>query len=71
MEIDGDPARKSDDDPAVGSDPSPDWRIPYFDCLIREVLLMNKIEVRWLARHTKSFVVIKGELYKKSHTKLL
>jgi hypothetical protein len=49
----------------------PDWRISYLDSLIREVLSMDKIEAQRLTRRVKSFVIIKGELYRKSHTKVL
>ena len=52
-------------------DPPTDWRTPYLDCLLHEVLPADKTEARWLARHTKSFVVIKGELYKLIHTEIL
>jgi hypothetical protein len=62
---------KINEDPSVGSDPLPDWRVPYLDCLVREILSINKIEARWLARRAKSYIIIEGELYKKSHTKVL
>ena len=52
-------------------DPSTDWRTPYLDCLLHEVLPADKMKARWLACHTKSFVVIKGELYKHKHTRIL
>jgi hypothetical protein len=52
-------------------DPLTDWRTPYLDCLIRETLLADKMEVRWVTRYAKSFVVIEEELYKKSHTGIL
>ena len=32
---------------------------------------MDKMEARWLAHHAKSFVLIEGELYKQSHTRIL
>ena len=32
---------------------------------------MNKTEAQWLARRAKSFVVIEGELYRRSHTGIL
>jgi hypothetical protein len=44
MEIDKDLVGESDEDPTAGPDPLPNWRIPYLDCLIREVLLMDKME---------------------------
>jgi hypothetical protein len=70
-EIDEDPMGEFDEDPTAGSDPLPDWRIPYLDSLIREVLPMDKTEARRLTRRVKSFIIVKGELYKKSHTKVL
>jgi ribonuclease HI len=71
IEIDEDPVGESDEDPAAGFDPSPNWRTPYLDCLICEVLPMDKTYAQWLTRRAKSFVIIEGELYKKSHTKVL
>ena len=32
---------------------------------------MNKAEARWLARRAKSFVLVEGELYRRSHTGIL
>ena len=29
------------------------------------------MEARWLARHAKSFILVEGELYKRSHTGIL
>ena len=58
-------------DPVVEPDPPTDWRTPYLDCLLHEVLPTDKMEARLLARHAKSFVVIKRELYKRSHTRIL
>ena len=52
-------------------DPPTDWRTPYLDCLLHEVLPADKMEARRLARCAKSFVVVKGELYKHSHTRIL
>jgi hypothetical protein len=46
MKIDEDLVGVSDEDPAARSDPLPDWRIPYLDFLIREVLLTDKTEAR-------------------------
>ena len=43
----------------------------YLDYLLREVLPMDKIEARQLACHAKSFIIIKGELYKRSHIGIL
>jgi hypothetical protein len=55
----------------MGPNPLADWRSPYLDYLLREVLLIDKIEARWLAHHAKSFLIIEGDLYKRSHSKIL
>ena len=60
-----------DEDPAAKPDPLADWRTRYLDYLLREVLPTDKTEARWLARRTKSFVVVEGELYKQNHTRIL
>ena len=60
-----------DKDPAIEPDPLADWRTPYIDCLLREALSMDKMEARWLMCCAKSFVLIEGELYKRSHTRIL
>jgi hypothetical protein len=44
MEIDEDPEAKPDDNPSIGSDSLPDWRVPYLDCLVQEILPANKVE---------------------------
>jgi hypothetical protein len=31
-------------DPSIGLNPLPDWRVPYLDCLIQEILPVNKTE---------------------------
>jgi hypothetical protein len=49
----------------------PDWRIPYLEYLIREVLLADKTEARRFARWVESFAIIEGELYKHSATGVL
>ena len=59
------------EDPVAEPNPLTDWRTPYLDCLLHEVLPADKTKARWLARHAKSFVVIKGELYKRSHIRIL
>jgi hypothetical protein len=58
-------------DPSAGSYPLPDWRVPYLDCLIREILSVDNMEARRLACRAKSHIIIEGELYKKSHTMVL
>ncbi|XP_034569841.1 uncharacterized protein [Setaria viridis] len=53
-----------DTNPAEGHDPS-DWRAPYLDYLIHELLPTDKMEVRRIARRAKSFV---GKLCARSAT---
>ena len=53
-----------DKDPVIEPDPLDDWRTPYLDYLLHEVLPMDKMEARRLMSSAKSFVLIKGELYK-------
>ena len=45
--------------------------MPYLDYLLHEVLTMDKIEARRLTCRAKSFVIIEGELYRRSHTGIL
>ena len=52
------------DDLATKPDRLADWRTPYINYLIREVLPTDKMEAQRLARRAKSFVLIEGELYK-------
>ena len=51
-----------DKDPETKPNPLADWRTPYLDYILCEVLPMDKMEARGLARRAKSFVVIEGEL---------
>ena len=60
-----------DEDPAIEPDPLVDWRTSYLDYLLREALPMDKMEAQWLAHRAKSFVLVEGELYKRSHTGIL
>jgi hypothetical protein len=60
-----------EEDSVAEPDPPADWRLPYLDYLLREVLPADKMEARWLARCAKSFAIIEGELYKRSHTRIL
>jgi hypothetical protein len=60
-----------DEDLVVEPDPLTDWRTPYLDYLLRNMLQIDKIEARWLACRAMSFVIIEGEIYKRSHTKIL
>ena len=45
--------------------------MPYLDHVLHEAPPMDKTEARHLARHAKSFVLVEGELYKQSHTRIL
>ena len=58
-------------DPTTEPDPPNDWRTLYIDYLLHDALPADKMEARRLARHTKSFVLVEGELYKRSHTGIL
>ena len=60
-----------EEDPAIEPDPLVDWRTLYLDYLLHDTLLIDKTEVQRLARHAKSFVLVEGELYKRSHTGIL
>ena len=60
-----------DEDPVIEPNPLVDWRTPYLGYLLYEVLLMDKTEDRQLTRCAKSFVLVEGELYKRSHTGIL
>ena len=60
-----------DEDPATKPDPLADWRMPYLDYLLREALSTDKMEARRLTRRAKSFILVEGELYKQSHTRIL
>ena len=60
-----------EEDPAAKPNPLDDWRTPYLDYLLRDTLPMDKTEARRLARRAKSFVLVEGELYKRSHIGIL
>ncbi|XP_066361522.1 uncharacterized protein [Miscanthus floridulus] len=60
-----------DKDPATEPDPLANWRTPYLDYVLHDVQPMGKTEARRLVHRTKSFVLIEGELYKRSHTRIL
>ena len=62
---------QADGDVASEPDPQADWRAPFLNCLVREVLPTDKTEARRLARRAKSFIIVDGELYRKSRTKVL
>jgi hypothetical protein len=58
-------------DPATRDDPMPDWRIPYLEYLVREIIPADKMEAHRIARRAKSFALIEGDLYKHSATGVL
>ena len=60
-----------EEEPATEPNPLDDWRTLYLDYLLHDTLPMDKTEDRWLARHAKSFILVEGELYKRSHTGIL
>ena len=45
--------------------------MPYIDYLLCEALPIDKTEARQLTHHSKSFVLIEGKLYRRSHTGIL
>ena len=58
-------------DPTAEPDPPDDWRTLYIDYLLHDALPVDKTEARRLARRAKSFVLVEGELYKRSYTRIL
>ena len=60
-----------EEDPAPESNLLNDWRTLYLNYLLHDTLPMDKTEARRLARRAKSFVLVDGELYKRSHTGIL
>jgi len=60
-----------DEDPATEPDPLADWRTPYLNYLLHEALPTDKMVARWLARRAKSFAIVDGKLYRRSHTGIL
>ena len=60
-----------EEDPAIEPDPLDEWRTLYLDYLLRDTLPTDKMEARWLARCAKSFILVEGELYRRSHTGIL
>ena len=60
-----------EEDLVIELEPLVDWRLLYLDYLLHDTLPMDKIEARWLAHRAKSFVLVEGELYKRSHTGIL
>jgi len=62
---------KLEDDLATEPDPLVNWRTLYLDYLLHDTLPMDKMEAQRLARRAKSFILVEGELYKRSHTRIL
>ena len=60
-----------EEDPTAEPDPLDDWRMPYLDYLLCDARPEDKTEARRLTRHAKSFILVEGELYKRSHTEIL
>ena len=60
-----------EEDPATEHDPLVDWRTLYLNYLLHDTLPTDKAKARRLARRTKSFILVEGELYKRSHTGIL
>ena len=60
-----------DEHPATEPNPLASWRTPYLDYHLREALPTDKTEAQRLTRCAKSFVLIKGKLYRRSHTRIL
>ena len=58
-------------DPVIEPNPLVDWRTLYLNYLLHDTLPTDKANARWLARRTKSFILVEGELYKRSHTGIL
>ena len=53
-----------EEDPMTELEPLVNWRVLYLDYLLCDMLPMDKKEAWWLTRHSKSFVLMEGELYK-------
>ena len=60
-----------EEDPAAELDLPNNWGTLYLDYLLHDTLSTDKMEARWLARRTKSFVLVEGEFYKRSHPEIL
>ena len=60
------PVPTSPADVAVLALDQTDWRAPLLAYLLKEVLLPERTEARWIARCTKTFATLGDELYKQS-----
>ncbi|XP_034591790.1 uncharacterized protein [Setaria viridis] len=49
----------------------PSWTTPFLDYLLRDTLPADATKARCLARHAKTLVLIKEELYKRSPSDIL
>ena len=52
-------------------DAAEDWRRPYIDYLLHDILPDERTEARRWARPAKSHILVSGELFKRSHTGIL
>ncbi|XP_021307123.1 uncharacterized protein LOC110431811 [Sorghum bicolor] len=52
-------------------DDSPDWRYPLLQRLVDGTLPLDQAEARRVARRVKTFVLLDGEMYKRSPTGIL
>ena len=71
MALPGPDVMELEEDPATEPYPLDDWRTLYLDYLLHDTLPIDKVEAQRLARRAKSFVLVEGELYKQSHTRIL
>ena len=60
-----------EEEPVTEPDPLDDWRTLYLDYLLCDTLPTDKTEARRLTCRAKSFILVEGELYKRSHTEIL
>ena len=60
-----------DEEQVPAPDPAGDWREPYINYLLQDTLPADRTEARRLARNAKSYVRVDGELYKRSHARIL
>ena len=49
----------------------PDWRFPYLEWLLEGKLPPDQMEARRIARRAKSFVLLEGDLYRRSASGIL
>ncbi|XP_066354910.1 uncharacterized protein [Miscanthus floridulus] len=58
-------------DPVIEPNPLANWRTPYLDYLFHEASPKDKTGAQRLAHRAKSFAIIDGEQYRRSHTGIL